>query len=57
MGRIQNWVHAGFFRGVYSKKSNYYGMFEAIMNDFTPRSANQTASDKELCYAYEVAER
>ena len=39
------------------KKFNYYDMFEAIMNDFTPCSANQTASDKELCYAYEVAER
>ena len=27
------------------------------MYGFTPRSANQPASDKQLCYAYDLAER
>ena len=27
------------------------------MYSFTPRSANQPASDKQLCYAYDLAER
>ena len=31
--------------------------FEVIMYGFTPRSANQPASDKQLCYAYDLAER
>lgn len=31
--------------------------FEVILYGFTPRSANQPASDKQLCYAYGLAER
>ena len=31
--------------------------FEVILYGFTPRSANQPASDKQLCYAYDLAER
>ena len=42
---------------IFGKSFNYYDKFEVIMYDFTPRSANQPASDKQLCYAYDLAER
>ena len=42
---------------IFGKNFNYYDKFEVIMCDFTPHSANQPASDKQLCYAYDLAER
>ena len=50
-------IHAPQPWRIFGKNFNYYSKFEVIMYDFTPHRANQPASDKQLCYAYDLAER